>query len=69
MLTWAHKSFCAGLVLDDEQQLRDLICQMLNSIVYVVRAVSSGKEAEFIKDNSTDLVLLDILVDHGVNGR
>ena len=58
------------LVVDDEEQLRDLADQMLASLGYIVHSVPSGEKAlEFLKDKEVDLILLDMLMDPGMNGR
>ncbi len=57
------------LVVDDEFQLRDIASQMLESCGYVVDSVSSGELAlEFVKDNPVDLIVLDMLMEPGING-
>lgn len=57
------------LVIDDEPVLRDITCQMLRALGYTVDSVSSGELAvEFLKDNPTDLLLIDMLMDPGMNG-
>ena len=58
------------LIVDDEPELRDIARQMLQSFGYSTDAVSSGEEAvEFIKQNPTDLLIIDMLMDPGINGR
>jgi len=55
--------------VDDEEQLRDIAQQILHSLNYSVSTVSSGEEAvEFIKETPVDLVLLDMLMEPGING-
>jgi len=57
------------LVVDDEPSLRDISCQILSSLDYTPVAVSSGEEAiEYLRNNSADLVLLDMIMDPGING-
>jgi len=57
------------LVVDDEEQLRDLACQMLRSLNYQVYAVKSGEDGvEFVKHTPVDLVVLDMLMEPGMNG-
>lgn len=57
------------LVVDDEPQLRDLSSQMLRTMGYVVASVASGEEAiAFLKETPVDLVLLDMLMEPGMNG-
>ena len=58
------------LVVDDEPQLRDIASKMLLSLGYKVDAVSSGIQAiDFVKKTPVDLVVLDMLMDPGINGR
>lgn len=57
------------LVIDDEPHIRYLATQMLSDLNYRVSAVSSGEEAlEFLKRQSADLLLLDMIMDPGING-
>lgn len=58
------------LVVDDERQQRDIASQMLSSLGYSVHAVGSGEEAvAYLKDKAVDLVLLDMIMSPGMNGR
>ncbi len=58
------------LVVDDIDQQRDLASQILTTLGYSVETVQSGEEAiRFIKKNTVDLVLLDMIMDPGINGR
>ncbi len=58
------------LVVDDEQHLRDIASQMLQELGYNVDSVPSGELAiEFVKKKSVDLIVLDMLMDPGKNGR
>jgi len=58
------------LIIDDEPVLRDIACQMLQTLGYTVDSVSSGELAiEFLKDNSVDLLMMDMLMEPGMNGR
>ena len=58
------------LVVDDEENQRDISCKMLETLGYNTKAVSSGEEAvEYLKDNTADLILLDMIMDPGMNGR
>ena len=57
------------LVVDDDPRLRDIATRMLVYLGYSVDAVSSGEQAvEFIKAQAVDLVLLDMLMEPGMNG-
>jgi PAS domain S-box-containing protein len=58
------------LVVDDEQQLRDIASQMLGTLGYKVDSVSSGELAlEFLKENPVDLIVMDMLMEPGMSGR
>ena len=58
------------LVVDDEPQLRDLACEMLRSLGYDVDAVDSGESAvQYVKEKPVDLIVLDMLMDPGMNGH
>lgn len=58
------------LIVDDEPQLRDIARQILTSLGYNCTEVHSGEAAiEYLKNNSIDLVLLDMLMPPGLNGR
>ncbi|MCX5846954.1 MAG: PAS domain S-box protein [Deltaproteobacteria bacterium] len=57
------------LVVDDVQAQRELAVAMLNNLNYQVTSVSSGEEAvEHLKANKADLVLLDMIMDPGIDG-
>jgi PAS domain S-box-containing protein len=58
------------LVVDDEPQLRDIATQMLETLGYTVDSVPSGELAiEFVKETPVDLIVLDMLMEPGLNGR
>lgn len=58
------------LVVDDEPHLRDIASQMLRPMGYTVDSVSSGELAiQFVKGNSVDLIVMDMLMEPGMNGR
>ncbi len=58
------------LVVDDVESQREISCKMLNRLGYETKAVSSGEEAVlYLKDNRADLILLDMIMDPGINGR
>jgi len=76
----AHdKSFslkdCSGngqkiLVVDDVESQREIFCNMLKILGYDATAVCGGEEAvEYLKENKVDLVVLDMIMDPGINGR
>ncbi len=58
------------LVIDDEPLLRDIASQMLTTLGYTVDSVSSGELAiEFLADHQVDLIVVDMLMEPGMNGR
>jgi signal transduction histidine kinase/ActR/RegA family two-component response regulator len=58
------------LVVDDEPQLRDIAGQMLQVLGYRVDSVCSGELAiTFLQDNPVDLVVMDMQMGSGMNGR
>ena len=58
------------LVVDDVASQRKISCKMLNTLGYKAKAVSSGEEAiAYLKENTADLLLLDMIMDPGINGR
>ena len=58
------------LVVDDEERQREIACGMLTTLEYAAEAVSSGEEAiEYLKGKSVDLIVLDMVMPKGLNGR
>jgi CheY-like chemotaxis protein len=58
------------LVVDDEVSQREISCRMLAVLGYRPHAVASGEEAlDYLKANVVDLVVLDMIMDPGLNGR
>jgi CheY-like chemotaxis protein len=58
------------LIVDDEPQLRDIASQMLEAIGYTVGSVCSGELAiQFVKETPVDLIVIDMLMEPGINGR
>ncbi len=58
------------LVVDDVEAQRDITCSMLIRLGYDTAAASSGEEAiEYIKNQRVDLILLDMIMDPGINGK
>jgi signal transduction histidine kinase len=58
------------LVVDDVETQREISCKMLDTLGYKTKAVSSGEEAvEYLKEHTIDLILLDMIMDPGMNGR
>jgi CheY-like chemotaxis protein len=57
------------LVVDDIEVQRELAVQMLKKLNYTVATVSSGEEAaEYLKKNKVDLIVLDMIMDPGIDG-
>ena len=57
------------LVVDDLKTQREIASQILSKLKYTVYAVSSGEKAvTFLKSNSVDLVILDMVMDPGMDG-
>lgn len=57
------------LVVDDVKEQRDIAFRFLSSLGYSVAVVSSGEEAvEYLKDKKVELLLLDMIMDPGING-
>lgn len=58
------------LVVDDEPYLRDIASETLRSFGYTVDSVCSGELAlKFLRQTPVDLVVLDMLMEPGLNGR
>lgn len=58
------------LVVDDEESLRDIALHMLEMLDYKASSVSSGEEAvAYLRTTQVDLILLDMQMDPGINGR
>ena len=58
------------LVVDDEERQREIAGVLLTKLGYVAEAVVSGEEAiEYVKDHSVDLIVLDMVMPKGINGR
>ena len=57
------------LVVDDIKTQRQIAANMLDKLNYDVSTVSNGKEAiQFIKDKYPSLVVLDMIMDPGIDG-
>ncbi len=58
------------LIVDDIESQREITCSILSVLNYRTIAVSSGEEAvAFMKENTADLILLDMIMNPGINGR
>jgi two-component system cell cycle sensor histidine kinase/response regulator CckA len=57
------------LVVDDIEEQRQIATLMLKKMGYDVNAVPGGEEAiEFLQDQSADLIVLDMIMDPGIDG-
>ncbi|MCK4793806.1 MAG: PAS domain S-box protein, partial [Desulfobacteraceae bacterium] len=57
------------LVVDDVEEQREIASGMLKKLGYSITALSSGEEAvEYMKDKSVDLLVLDMIMDPGIDG-
>jgi len=58
------------LIVDDQENQRTIAYNLLNELNYQPFAVSSGEEAvTYLQQNKADLVLLDMIMEPGINGR
>ncbi len=57
------------LVVDDVKGQRDIATSILEKLGYCVTSVSNGEDAiAYIKENSTDLLVLDMIMEPGIDG-
>jgi len=57
------------LVVDDVADQREIASVMLRKLGYNISAMSSGEEAvEYLRRNSANLVILDMIMDPGIDG-
>jgi PAS domain S-box-containing protein len=57
------------LVIDDVKEQRDLAAEMLTKLNYQVSGLSSGEKAiAYIKEHKVDLLVLDMIMDPGIDG-
>ncbi len=58
------------LVVDDESMQREIASDILSKLGYLPIAVPSGEQAvKFLQDQAVDLVILDMIMAPGMNGR
>lgn len=58
------------LVVDDEEIQRDIASAILTVLGYTVETVSSGEQAiSYLQEHNADLVVLDMVMPKGMNGR
>jgi CheY-like chemotaxis protein len=57
------------LIVDDDEDQQDIAALLLKRLGYCVTAVSSGEEAvDYLKNHKADLLLLDMIMDPGIDG-
>ena len=57
------------LVVDDVEEQREIASRILKKLGYSVTSVSSGEEAvDYLKNNSADLLVLDMIMEPGIDG-
>lgn len=57
------------LIIDDIQEQRQIASEILERLAYDVASVSSGEEAiEYLKENSADILILDMVMEPGMDG-
>jgi signal transduction histidine kinase/ActR/RegA family two-component response regulator len=57
------------LVVDDVEEQREAASMILNKLKYSVHMVNSGEEAvEYLRKNTTDLLVLDMIMEPGISG-
>lgn len=58
------------LVIDDMKSQREMLCHILEVLKYNPKSAASGEEAvEYLKSHKVDLIVLDMIMDPGINGR
>ncbi len=57
------------LIIDDVKAQREVASNMLTKLNYHTETVKSGEEAvEYLKNNSADILVLDMIMDPGIDG-
>lgn len=57
------------LVVDDIKEQRHIAETILQKLNYTVTTAASGEEAcDYLKNNTVDLVILDMIMEHGIDG-
>jgi CheY-like chemotaxis protein len=57
------------LVVDDVKEQRELALALLTKLGYAADTVSSGERAvEYLKEHSVDLIVLDMIMEPGIDG-
>lgn len=56
-------------MVDDIAEQRDIAARLLTRLGYEVHLASGGEEAvEYLKDNKTDILVLDMIMNPGIDG-
>ena len=59
----------AIIIVDDVKEQREIASGMLRELGYSVTSFSSGREAlDYMRNNSADLLVLDMIMDPGIDG-
>jgi len=57
------------LVVDDMNEQREIAAKIITQLGYVAKSVDSGEQAvEFLKREKADLLILDMIMDPGIDG-
>jgi CheY-like chemotaxis protein len=57
------------LIVDDEEEQREIASDILEKLGYTVTIAPSGEEAvDFLKSKSVDLIVLDMIMEPGIDG-
>ncbi len=57
------------LIIDDQSEQRDFAAEILTDLGYTVQTVESGEAAvDFFRNQAVDLILLDMIMDPGMDG-
>ncbi|MBU1566570.1 MAG: transporter substrate-binding domain-containing protein [Proteobacteria bacterium] len=57
------------LIVDDMSSQREIAMELLTNLNYIVKSASSGEEAvDYLKENSVDLLVLDMIMAPGIDG-
>ena len=58
------------LVVDDEEDQREIACELLSRLGYAAESVPSGEDAlEYLRKNKADLLVLDMIMVPNMNGK
>ena len=58
------------LVVDDIESQREIVCRMLETLGFRAVSAASGEEAvSYMRKESADLMVLDMIMDPGIDGR